>query len=275
MNETGSSLKGMLSPASVALVGASEKKGFGYWAAYNLLQSKDHMRIYFVHPVRESVMGIPCHKSISDIPETVDCVILATRRSTVSGLLTEAGEQGIRNAIVYASGFSEEHSEEGRALEDELKEIAARYGMNVLGPNCMGFINNVDKVNTLGLATAEDAFARKPYIGIVAQSGAMANIFMKRDGFPVGYQITTGNSTVLAGEDFVEYMVDDEQIRVIAMYVEGIKKPEVFLRALEKATRKHKPIVAIKVGKSAIGAAAASSHTGSLAGSHSAYASAF
>lgn len=268
-------LTGLMAPRSVALVGASEKKGFGYWTAYNLLQSADHVRLYFVHPVRETVLGLPCYRSISDLPEVVDCVILATRRDTVGPLLTEAGEKGIKNAMVYASGFSEEHTEEGRRLERELKEIAAKYGMNVLGPNCMGTINNVDKLSTLGLETARDAFERKPYVGVVAQSGALANIFMKRDGYPVGYQITVGNSAVLAVEDFVEYMVDDGQVRVIAMYVEGIKKPEVFFRALKKAAEKRMPIVALKVGKSAIGAAAASSHTGNLAGSHSSFAAVF
>lgn len=268
-------LTGLMAPRSVALVGASEKKGFGYWTAYNLLQSADHVRLYFVHPARETVLGLPCYKRISDLPEVVDCVILATRRDTVSGLLTEAGEMGIKNAMVYASGFSEEHTEEGCRLESELQEIAARYGMNVLGPNCMGTINNVDKLSTLGLETAKDAFQRKPYVGVVAQSGALANIFMKREGYPVGYQITVGNSAVLAVEDFVEYMVDDGQVRVIAMYVEGIKKPEVFFRALKKAAEKRVPIVALKVGKSAIGAAAASSHTGNLAGSHSSFAAVF
>ena len=208
MSGTGN-LKGLLAPKSVALVGASEKKGFGYWTAYNLLKSKDHMRIYFVHPVRESVLGVPCHRSITELPETVDCVIIATRRDTVSGLLEEAGKKGIKNAIVFASGFSEEHTEEGRALEKELQAAAEKYGINVLGPNCMGLINNVDKINILGLETAADAFDRKPYIGVVAQSGAISQLFMKRPGFPVGYQITTGNSTVLAVEDFVEYMVDD------------------------------------------------------------------
>ena len=274
MSGTGN-LKGLLAPKSVALVGASEKKGFGYWTAYNLLKSKDHMRIYFVHPVRESVLGVPCHRSITELPETVDCVIIATRRDTVSGLLEEAGKKGIKNAIVFASGFSEEHTEEGRALEKELQAAAEKYGINVLGPNCMGLINNVDKINILGLETAADAFDRKPYIGVVAQSGAISQLFMKRPGFPVGYQITTGNSTVLAVEDFVEYMVDDEDIRVIAMYIEGVKKPDVLLRAFKKAAEKGKSIAAIKVGKSAIGAEAASSHTGSLAGSHSVFEATF
>ena len=271
----GQRLTGLMVPHSVALVGASEKKGFGYWTAYNLLQSANHLKIYFIHPTRETVLGQPCYRSISELPEVVDCVILATRRDTVSGLLIEAGEKGIKNAMVYASGFSEEHTEQGRRLEEELKEIALKYDMQVLGPNCMGIINNIDKINTLGLETAKDAFVRKPYVGVVAQSGALANIFMKRAGYPVGYQITVGNSTVTAVEDYVEYMVDDGRVRAIAMYLEGIKKPEVFFRALKKAAEKRIPIVALKVGKSAMGAAAASSHTGNLAGSHSSFAAVF
>ena len=268
-------LEGLMRPRSIALVGASEKKGFGYWTAYNLLQSKDQLRIYFIHPTRERVLGQPCYRSISQLPEVVDCVILATRRDTVPALLEEAGEKGVGSAMVYASGFAEEHTELGRALEEQVKDIAARYGMNVLGPNCMGMINNVDRINTLGLETAKDCFQRKPYVGVVAQSGALANIFMKRAGYPVGYQITAGNSAVLAVEDFLEYMVEDETIRVIAMYLEGIKKPEVFYRALKKAALARKPIVALKVGRSALGAASASSHTGNLAGSHRAFEAVF
>lgn len=268
-------LNGIMRPQSVALVGASEKKGFGYWTAYNLLQSKDHLRLYFIHPTREQVLGQPCYRTISDLPEVVDCVILATRRDTVPALLEEAGKKGIHSAMVYASGFAEEHTEAGRALEEQLKDVAARYGMDVLGPNCMGIINNVDKINTLGLETAGDCFQRKPYVGVVAQSGALANIFMKRAGYPVGYQITAGNSAVLAVEDFLEYLVEDDAIRVIAMYLEGIKKPEVFYRALKKAALARKPIVALKVGRSALGATSASSHTGNLAGSHRAFEAVF
>lgn len=268
-------LEGLMRPRSVALVGASEKKGFGYWTAYNLLQSRDRLRIYFIHPTRDRVLGQPCYRSVSQLPEVVDCVILATRRDTVPALLEEAGEKGVGSAMVYASGFAEEHTELGRALEEQVKAIAARYGMNVLGPNCMGMINNVDQINTLGLETAKDCFQRKPYVGVVAQSGALANIFMKRAGYPVGYQITAGNSAVLAVEDFLEYMVEDDTIRVIAMYLEGIKKPEVFYRALKKAALARKPIVALKVGRSALGAASASSHTGNLAGSHRAFEAVF
>lgn len=268
-------LEGLMRPRSVALVGASEKKGFGYWTAYNLLQSRDRLRIYFIHPTRAQVLGQPCYRSVSQLPEVVDCVILATRRDTVPALLEEAGEKGVGSAMVYASGFAEEHTETGRALEEQVKAIAARYGMNVLGPNCMGMINNVDQINTLGLETAKDCFQRKPYVGVVAQSGALANIFMKRAGYPVGYQITAGNSAVLAVEDFLEYMVEDDTIRVIAMYLEGIKKPEVFYRALKKAALARKPIVALKVGRSALGAASASSHTGNLAGSHRAFEAVF
>ena len=191
-------LEGLMRPRSIALVGASEKKGFGYWTAYNLLQSKDQLRIYFIHPTRERVLGQPCYRSISQLPEVVDCVILATRRDTVPALLEEAGEKGVGSAMVYASGFAEEHTELGRALEEQVKDIAARYGMNVLGPNCMGMINNVDRINTLGLETAKDCFQRKPYVGVVAQSGALANIFMTRAGYPVGYQTTAANMAVLA-----------------------------------------------------------------------------
>lgn len=268
-------LRGMIAPESVALVGASEKKGFGYWTAVNLMMSEDHLRLYFVNPNRESVLGKPCYKSISDLPEVVDCVVLATPRATVNGLLRETGEKGVRNAMVYASGYSEEHSEAGVQMEKELAEIAAIYGMNVLGPNCMGLINNVARINTLGLQTAADAFERKPHVAVVAHSGALANIFMKRPGFPVAYQITVGNGTVLAVEDFLEYLVDDESTRVIALYMEGVRSSVRLMAALKKAALKRKPIVVLKVGRSKEAAASAASHTGSMAGSHRAFEAVF
>lgn len=267
----GIDLSGLLAPQSVALVGASENKGFGYWTAHNLLLSADRLRVYFIHPTREAVMGVSCHRSISQLPEVVDCVIIATARERVNPILEEAGRKGIRNAVVYASGYTEEHTEEGARLEAELAGIAARYNINLLGPNCMGIINNLQKLNMLGLETAKDAFEREPLVGVIGQSGALANIFMKREGFPVGYQITVGNSAVLAAEDFLEYLAGVDELRAIAVYMESVSKPAVFYRALKKAALARKPVIILKAGRSQKAAQSAASHTGRLAGSHKAF----
>jgi len=264
-------IKKIIRPESVAVVGASEKKGFGHWSALQLLKSGNKVRVYFVHPKREEVLGVKCYKKLADLPEVVDCIVLATPRSVTNDLLREAGELGIGGAMVYASGYSEEHTEEGIRLENEMVKIAKQYDVCLLGPNCMGILNNVDKINILGMETVKDAFERKPDVAIVSHSGGLASLFMSRPGFPVGYLVSTGNGSVVALEELMEYLIEDQTIKVVAAYIEGIKKPHVFYRALKRAAEIRKPLVLLKAGRSTIGAASAASHTGNLAGSHKAF----
>ncbi len=265
----------LMKPRSIAVVGVTDKPGFGRGAANGALISRIADHAYFVHPKREELFGKKCYPNITALPEVVDCVVLCTASKTIPGLLTEAGEKGIGAAIIYASGFSEEGTEEGHALEDEVKVIAARYDMCVLGPNCMGFINNIEKVNMWGGHTHWDLNDTAHGIAIIAQSGFVSAEILNTDFFNVSYAISSGNGNICTLEDFLEYVILDERVNVVALYLEGVRNPARFLDALKKAAELRKPVVILKAGRSAIGAIAAASHTGSMAGSNKAFESIF
>lgn len=269
------SVQALLKPRSVALVGANEKMTFGGHAARNLMGCKDTVRSYFVNPNRDTVLGEPCYHDLSELPEVVDCVVIAVPKAGVNDILEQAGSMGTKAAVVYASGYTEEHSEEGRELDAQLRAIAARYGMSVMGPNCMGMLNSVDGINLMGLGFADEFRDRDHKVAIVSHSGSLSGALTRRGNFPVAYQLSIGNATVTAMEDYVEFFAEDDSVKVIALYMEGLKKPEVFLRALKKAALNRKPIVMLKTGRSAVAAASAASHTGNLAGSYKSYEAVF
>lgn len=268
-------LEKLIKPRSLAVVGVSEKPGFGRAAASGALNSKISEHTYFVHPKREELDGKKCYKSITELPEAVDCVVLCTPCGTIASLLEEAGQKGAGAAIIYASGFAEEGTEEGKALEREVAKIAAKYDMAVLGPNCMGLINNIQKINMWGGNAPWDIEDKSNGIGIVAQSGFVCAEILGTGYFSVSYAISSGNGNICTLEDFLEYIVEDESVSVVALYLEGVRNPKKFIAALKKAAVMRKPVVILKSGRSARGAAAAASHTGSMAGSNKTFMSIF
>ena len=268
-------LEKLIKPKSIAVVGVTDKPGFGRGAANGAMMSRIADHAYFVHPKREELFGKKCWPSITALPEVVDCVVLCTSSKTVPGLLTEAGEKGIGAAVVFASGFSEEGTEEGHALEEQVKEIAHRYDMCILGPNCMGLINNIEKVNMWGGHTHWDLEDDAHGIAIIAQSGFVSAEILNTDFFNVSYAISSGNGNICTLEDFLYFVIQDEKVRVVALYLEGVRNSRRFLEALRRAAELRKPVVILKAGRSAIGAIAAASHTGSMAGSSKAFESIF
>lgn len=261
----------LIKPQSIAVVGVTDKPGFGRGAANGALASRIAERAYFVHPKRTELFGKKCWPSITSLPEAVDCVVLCTSCQTIPGLLTEAGEKGVGAAVIYASGFSEEGTEEGHALEEQVKDIARRYDMCVLGPNCMGLINNISKVNMWGGHTHWDLEDTAHGIAIIAQSGFVSAEILNTDFFNVSYAISSGNGNICTLEDFLDFVIRDDQVHVVALYLEGVRDPQRFLEALKRAAELRKPVVILKAGRSAIGAIAAASHTGSMAGSNRAF----
>lgn len=268
-------LEKLIKPKSIAVVGVTDKPGFGRGAAQGALVSRIADHAYFVHPKREELFGKKCWPSLTALPEVVDCVVLCTACHTVPGLLREAGELGVGAAVVYASGFSEEGTPEGAALEEELKDIARQYDMAIQGPNCMGMINNVDKVNLWGGHTHWDLEDDSHGIAVVAQSGFIPSEILNTDFFNVSYAVSSGNGNVVTLEEFLEFVIEDEKVSVVALYLEGVRNSRRFLSALKRAAELRKPVVILKSGRSARGAVAAASHTGSMAGSSRAFASIF
>lgn len=259
-------LQKLLRPKSIAVIGANDKNGFGKSTCTNLLASplKDH--IYFVNPKREEVLGKKCYKNIADLPEQIDMSIIILNKNLAANAVREAAACGCRAAVVYASGYGETRD---RQAEQELRETARECDMAVMGANCAGFINNIDGIYAFGMLLGRDAVPGN--IAIISQSGKICLNMMQMNHMNYSYLISSGNSTCIHVEDYLEYLIEDSDTKVIGLYLEGVKDPHKFSRVLAMAAKKRKPIVIMKVGKTSKGSALASSHTGSLSGSDKAF----
>lgn len=266
----------LLKPKSIAIVGVTDKKGtYGWRAATYIPTSEIGDHVYYVHPSRSVLFGRKVYPNLSALPEVVECVVCCVNKKLVPGVLEEAGSLGTKAAVVYASGFNEEHTEEGIALEKELIAVAKKYDMEVCGPNTAGIVNKIDNVC---LTVGDAKFKEKPIqagIGLVGQSGFIVGNLNQMLGDNLAYAVGSGNGSVTYLEDYLHYYVEDEHVNCIGVYLEGIKDAGRFAEALCAAAKKRKPVVILKSGKSKKGAAAAASHTGNLAGSTQACESVF
>ncbi|MEG1385204.1 MAG: acetate--CoA ligase family protein [Oscillospiraceae bacterium] len=255
----------LLRPNRICVVGASEKEGFGGDTCRNAMKYMDESKYFFVNPKRDRVFGIKAYQSISDIPEQFDLAILCTPMQTVESLLREAKKHGASAAVVYASGYKETGTEDGAAAQESLINTAKELDMAVMGPNCAGFINYVSAIHAFAFI-AEDR-DRKGAVGFVSQSGQLCLSMMENPASNFSYAISAGNSAVTSMEDYIDFLVEDEATKVVAIYLEGLKNPKKFTDSLRKAAKKRKPVIVLKAGRSEKGGRVAASHTGSLAGS--------
>lgn len=263
-------LNKLLKPTSVAVIGASEKEGFGGDVCRNILSYvEDRSHVYFIHPKRDSVFGVPCYKSISDVPENVDLMVICTSQKTVIPLLQEGAKKGVGGAVVFASGYGEVGTAEGKQNEAELIAAAKELDIAVMGPNCAGFVNYIDNVQAFAFISAKRD--RKGSVGVVSQSGQLCLSMMDDPGMRFSYNISAGNGKIVQMEDYMDFLVDDEDTKVVSIYIEGVKNADEFAAVLKKAAEKRKPVVILKAGRSAKGGAIAASHTGSLSGSDASF----
>lgn len=260
-------LNKLFKPSSVALVGASDRPGaFGCYAAKSLIQSQDKVRFYFINQRKPEILGIKTYASISQLPECPELVLIATPATTVNGLIAEAAELGVHDFIVYSSGFAEDHRCNGANLEHEMADLAAKYDLHIVGPNCCGIFNNVDKVSLWG-SSGDYSLERPTGAAVLGHSGGYTMGGMDRSWVGLSYGCSGGNGSIVSQEELAEYCVDDPQTKLLCMYMEGIKKPEVVYRLFKKCIDRKIPCVTLKSGRSKKGAISASSHTGNLAGS--------
>lgn len=263
-------LNKLLKPTSVAVIGASEKEGFGGDVCRNILSYvEDRSHVYFIHPKRDSVFGVPCYKSISDVPENVDLMVICTSQKTVIPLLQEGAKKGVGGAVVFASGYGEVGTAEGKQNEAELIAAAKELDIAVMGSNCAGFVNYIDNVQAFAFISAKRD--RKGSVGVVSQSGQLCLSMMDDPGMRFSYNISAGNGKIVQMEDYMDFLVDDEDTKVVSIYIEGVKNADKFAAVLKKAAEKRKPVVILKAGRSAKGGAIAASHTGSLSGSDASF----
>ncbi len=262
-------LNGLLKPKSIAVVGASATPGkIGYTVVKNLLDSGYEGPIYPINPKRDEILGLKAYPSVLDVPGPIDAAVIVIPARYVVQVAEECGKKGVKGLIVIASGFSEVGRHD---LEDALVSTARRYGMRVLGPNIVGVLSNSDKCN----ASFAPILPLPGKAALVSQSGALliamdTATYTRRVGFDK--LISIGNMSDVNFADMVEWLSQDEHTACISLYIEGLKDGRRFIEVSRKTS---KPIIALKSGVSAHGAAAAASHTGSLAGSGKVYEAAF
>lgn len=256
----------LFNPQTVAIIGASERKGsLGEATIKNLLDSEFPGILYAVNPKYNQVYGVQCFPNISALPRQVDCAIICVPSSIVLDIVQEAGQAGVRSAIVFASGFAE-IGKEGEKLQEKLKEIAIKYHMPVCGPNCLGVINFREKF--MGFSAPMDKFSNAGRVAAVSQSGSVSIALLNSGrGLDFSYVVSSGNEAVTTLEDYLKFFIEDDGTDVILAFVEGFRNTEKLKRVAEQAIESNKPIIVLKVGSSDIGKETVIAHTGALAGS--------
>ncbi len=269
--EENESVKALFEPNSIAVIGASSKEGkIGYEILSNIINYGYEGNIYPVNPSEDEIMGKKCYDSISDVPGEVDMAVIVVPSKYVLNVVEECGKKGVKAAPIVTSGFGEVGKED---LQQEIVDTANEYGMRILGPNIFGVAYPSTNLNS----TFGPEKILEGGIALVSQSGALGIALM---GWTIMHKlgmssiVSIGNKSDLNDTDFLKYFKDDENTEVVVLYIEGIEDGEKFMKAARESA-KEKPVIAIKAGRSERGAEAASSHTGSLAGSDKIYDAAF
>ena len=259
----------LFSPKSIAFIGGSI-------AEMSIKRCQDmgfQGEIWPVHPTREFMAGHKCYASVKDLPSAPDAAYIGVNKEVTVQVVGELSELGAGGCVCYAAGFGE-IGEEGQLVENQL--IAAAGDMPLVGPNCFGFVNYLDKCALWPYLFGNYPHPAQSGVAIISQSGNIAmNITMNDRSVNFTHVIATGNQTVLGAGDYIDALLLDDRVSVIGMYIEGLDNIEAFSRVAEKAVRKGVPIVVLKVGKTDASARQAISHTSSLAGSDSLYSALF
>jgi acetyltransferase len=258
-------LDAIFHPRSIAVVGATEKEGsVGRTILWNLLSSPFGGTVYPVNPTRPAILGVKAYPSISAIGEPVDLAVIVTPAKTAPDLVAECGEAGIKGVIIISAGFKE-IGPEGVELERRVLEAARKYGIRVVGPNCLGVMNPVGRMN----ATFAAGIANPGRVGFISQSGALLTAILDWAAHEdVGFSsiVSLGSMLDVGWGDVIDYLGDDPNTDSIVIYMETIGDARAFLSAAREVALQ-KPIIVIKPGRTAQAAKAAASHTGSLTGS--------
>ena len=259
-------LRGLFHPASVALVGASDTSAWARNVYQSLRTSGFQGRFVPVHPRHPTAFGIPTRPSLRELDQPADLAFLLVPTTAVEDVVEDAGAVGIRNLVVLAAGYGEQ-GDEGRLLQRRLIDRATARGITLLGPNGLGFVNAPARVAPYGLVISPPLIAGP--VSIVLQSGALASsmlAFARGHGIGVNLLVSMGNEAMVTTADVIEYLIEDPATGVIALFLEEIRQPGRFAALARRALDAGKPVVALKVGRSAAGRRVALAHTGAVAG---------
>ena len=268
------SLDALFAPSSIAIIGASsDQRRFGGRPIQYLLDAGFAGGIYPVNPARDEIQGLKAYPSISDIKGLVDCAILAISAEATLATLEACIAKGVRSAILYGAGFSE-MGDEGRALQDRVVAMARDAGMRLLGPNCMGLFNAHARFYATFASAMEEGVGKPGGIAVASQSGGYGGYLLKHlilRGLGLSQWITTGNEADVDVGEALGWMAARPENEILLGYIEGVKSGEKLIAALETAQALRKPVIMMKVGRTAEGSKAAASHTASLTGEDAVY----
>lgn len=264
--EKNNSLDGIFKPRSIAVIGASTKKGtIGREILHNLIEYEFNGKVFPVNPKARVIHSIKCYSTILDVPDAVDLAIIIVPSEQVGQTLEQCGEKGVKGVVVITSGFRET-GEKGAKKEEELVKIIRKHNMRMIGPNCFGVLN-CDPLYSMNATFSRTRPLSGP-VGFMTQSGALGETILSHaNQMNLGFSMfaSVGNKADISGDDILEYWRDDPGTQIILLYLESFGDPKRFTQIAREITRK-KPIIAVKAGRTAAGARAVSSHTGALAG---------
>ena len=259
----------MLHPRNIVLVGATDKPGnYAERIWNNFVKYGYEGGLYPVNAKRDTIWGVPCYKDFASLPEKPDHVLVLVPARFAVQVIRDAAAAGARSATIVTSGFSELQDEESQKLAAELQAAMRETGLAVTGPNCLGNLSAGEKLFT----NIDDRIVtmEQGAVAIAGQSGAIVMAIrqaLEDRGVGVGYMVTTGNEAGLETPDLMRYFAEDPSIKVIVVYLEGVRNTKAFRDACKAARAASKPVIALKLGSSEGGRAAAMAHTGALAGS--------
>jgi len=271
-------LKTLFHPRSVALIGASTEQNklsgrpFRFFREYGYAGN-----VYPVNPKYPEIADVPCFAKLSDIPGEVDLAVITLPATAVPEALAECGTKGVKAAAIISSGFAEVGGE-GVRLQEELQRIALENGIAVCGPNCSGFVYFPERVTATFSVGLDGGFPEAGPAAFISQSGALSSYILgaaKERGLAFRYWITTGNECVLSFTDYLQYLLEDPEVRLVLGYLEDARDGQAFQAAARRALALDKPLIILKAGRSEAGAKASISHTGSLAGADEVYQAVF
>ncbi|NPA96691.1 MAG: CoA-binding protein [Crenarchaeota archaeon] len=266
-------LRPFFEPRSVAVIGASEKPGTVGRAIMTNLLERYRGKVYPVNIKYDKVFGLKCYRSILEIPDEIDLAVIAVPADVVPKVAEECGRKGVKALLVISAGFKEIGGV-GVERERKLLEVVRRYGMSMIGPNCLGIYDPYSGLDTIFNPSDRQGKPGPGSVAFISQSGALGAALLDwftEQGIGLSKFVSYGNAADVDESDLIEYLVEDERTKVISAYIEGVKDGRKFMRAVAKAVASGKPVVVLKAGRTERGVKAAASHTGSLAGSYSVF----
>ena len=259
-------LDAIFRPRSVAVIGATPRKGtIGRETLHNVFAAEFRGKVFPVNPRYEVIHSVKCYSTVLDVPDAVDLAVIIVPKQFVRETVRQCGDKGVKGLIVISAGFSEVGGE-GKVREQEVLGLVREYGMRMIGPNCFGVVNADPEVRLN--VTFGRTYPKHGNVGFITQSGAMGEAVMNQAAeLGIGFSkiASIGNKADISSNDILTYFTDDDQTEMILLYLENFGNPRNFTRIATEVSR-HKPIVAVKSGRTRLGAKAASSHTGALAG---------